>query len=122
MVTGRRRSLQVDGHGRTEPDGSFRLDQIVTYGDGAVEKRTWRLVKHDPHTYSGTLSGVEGPVSAEVSGNRFHLRYLVHQPGIYMEQFLYLQPKGRTLLNLATVSVIGVPWARLTEEITREDD
>ncbi len=122
LLTGRRQSLQVEGHGHLEADGSFRLDQVVTYEDGAVEKRTWRLVKRDPGTYTGRLTDADGPVSADVTGNRFHLRYLLRKPAVYMEQYLYLQPDGRTLLNLATVTVIGIPWARLTEQITRVDD
>jgi len=119
LLTGRRLSLQVEGYGHTEPNGNFRLDQVVTFEDGAVEKRTWRLVKRGPGTYTGTLSNADGAVFAEVSGNRFHLRYLVRKPAVYMEQYLYLQPDGRTILNLATITVIGQPWARLTEEITR---
>ncbi len=122
LITGRRRSLQVEGHGHTEADGSFRLDQVVTFEDGAVEKRTWRLGKRDQGTYTGTLTDADGPVSAEVTGNRFHSRYLLRKPAVYMEQYLYLQPDGRTALNLATITVIGIPWARLTEEITRVDD
>ncbi len=122
LITGQRRSLQIKGHGYTEADGSFRLDQVVTYDDGAVERRTWRLVKRDQGSYTGTLTDADGPVSAEVTGNRFHLRYLLREPAVYMEQYLYLQPDGRKLLNLATVTVIGIPWARLTEEITRVDD
>ncbi len=119
MITGRRRLLHVEGHGYTEADGSFRLDQVVTFEDGAVEKRTWRLAKRGPGTYTGTLTDADGPVSAEVTGNRFHLRYLLRKPAVYMEQYLYLQPDGRTALNLATITVIGMPLARLTEEITR---
>ncbi|MGI8423569.1 MAG: DUF3833 family protein [Chloroflexota bacterium] len=122
LLTGRRLSLRVQGHGYTEADGSFRLDQIVTFEDGAVEKRTWRLVKRGPRTYTGTHSNADGTVSAEMTGNQFHLRYLVRQPAVYMEQYLYLQPDGRTVLNLATITVIGQPWARLTEEITRVDE
>jgi hypothetical protein len=119
LLTGRRRTLQVEGEGHTENDGSFRLDQVVTFEDGTVEKRTWRLVGADAGTYTATLSDAAGPVSAEVTGNRFHLRYLLRKPAVYMEQWLYLQPDGRTVLNLATVTVLGIPWARLTEEITR---
>ena len=122
LLTGRRLSFQVEGYGHTEADGSFRLDQVITFEDGAVEKRTWRLVQRDLRTYTGTLSNADGTVSAEVTGNRFHLRYRVRKPGVYMEQFLYLQPDGRTVLNLATITVIGLQWARLTEEITRIDD
>ncbi len=119
LLTGQRRTLQVQGRGSTEADGSFRLDQVVTFEDGAMEKRTWRLVRLDAHRYTGTLSDAAGPVSAEVTGNRFHLRYRLREPAIYMEQWLYLQPDGRTVMNLATVTVFGIPWARLTEEITR---
>lgn len=122
LLTGRRQSLQIESHGRTDADGSFRLDQVVMYEDGAVEKRTWRLRQRDPGIYTGTLTDADGPVSAEATGNRFHLRYLVRKPAVYMEQFLYLQPDGRTILNQATITVIGQPWARLTEEIVRVDD
>ncbi|MEP6689092.1 MAG: DUF3833 family protein, partial [Gemmatimonadales bacterium] len=122
LVTGRRQLLHVEGHGYTEVDGSFRLDQVVTFEDGAVEKRTWRLAKRDRGTYTGTLTDADGPVSAEVTGNRFHLRYLLRKPAVYMEQYLYVQPDGRTVLNLATITVLGIPVARLTEEITRVDD
>jgi len=122
LLTGRRLSLQVAGHGYIQADGSFRLDQVVTDEEGMVERRTWRLVKRGQRTYTGTLSNADGLVVAEVSGNRFHLRYLVRQPAVYMEQYLYLQPDGRTILNLATITVIGQPWARLTEEITRVED
>ncbi len=121
LLTGRRQSLQGEGHGHKEADGSFRLDQVITSEGGAVEKRTWRLIQSHPGIYTGTLSGVDGPVSGEVTGNRFHLRYLVQHPAVYMEQFLYLQPDGRTILNQATITVIGQPWARLTEEISRVD-
>lgn len=119
LLTGRRRSLRVQSRGQAEADGSFRLEQEVTFEDGAVEKRTWRLVRLDAHKYTGTLSDAAGPVSAEVNGNRLHLRYLLRKPATHMEQWLYLRPDGRSVLNLATVTVFGIPWARLTEEITR---
>lgn len=119
LFTGRRRSLQVQGHGRTEADGSFRLDQVVTFEDGAVEKRTWRLVRIDAHTYTGTLSEAAGPVTAERMGNRLSVRYLLRRPAVRVEQRLYLRPDGRTVLNLATITVAGIPWARLEEVITK---
>ena len=118
LLTGKRRSLRVEGRGTAEADGSLRLDQVVTFDDGEVQERTWRLVKLDARTYSATLSDATGPVAAEVTGNRFHLRYRLRKPAIYMEQWLYLQADG-TVLNLATITVLGIPWARLTEEITR---
>jgi hypothetical protein len=39
-----------------------------------------------------------------------------------MDQRLYLQPDGRSAINFATVTVAGVPWARLAEQIVRITD
>ncbi|HEY0776779.1 MAG TPA: DUF3833 family protein [Gemmatirosa sp.] len=118
----RGRALQrfrVDGHGRTEPDGTFRLEQTIAMGDAAATTRTWRLRRLDARTYAATLSDARGPVSADVDGNRFHLRYEIRRPDVVMEQWLYLQPDGRTVRNIATITVLGVPWARMSESITR---
>jgi hypothetical protein len=115
------RTLTVEGTGRQQTDGSFRLDQTVTYADGAVETRTWQLRRTDATHFTATLSDASGPVEAEVEGNRFHLRYKIRNPAVYMEQWLYARPDGRTVDNLAQVTVLGVPWARLAETITRRD-
>ena len=115
------RALRVEGNGRPGADGSLDLDQTITFGDGTVETRTWRMRRVSAGRFSATLSDAQGEVSAESSGNLFHLRYLLRQPAIYMEQWLYLQPDGRSAENLAQVTVLGVPWARLTETITRVD-
>jgi hypothetical protein len=117
---GRDRTLRVEGTGHSAADGSFVLDQTVTYDDGAVETRTWALRRVDATHYTATLSDAKGDVTAEATGNRFHLRYLLRQPAVYMEQWLILQPDGRTVRNDAQVTVLGVPWARLSEVITRE--
>ena len=115
------RTLRVAGMGRRERDGAFRLDQTVTFDDGTVEKRSWRLRRTAANDYRATLSDAGGEVRARTSGNSMHLRYLLRQPRVYMEQWLYLQPDGRTAVNRATVTVLGIPWARLDETITRAD-
>ena len=118
---GTTRTLRVDGMGRREADGTFRLDQTVTFGDGVVERRMWRLRRVDAGRYTATLSDAKGEVRAESSGNLFHLRYLLRHPAVYMEQWLYLQADGRSVENRAQVTVLGIPWARLSETITRSD-
>lgn len=115
------RTLHVEGLGQRNSDGTFRLDQTVTFDDGAIEKRTWHLRQLGMDTYTATLSDASGKVTAETKGNMFHLRYLLRQPAVYMEQRLYLQPDGRTVLNVATVTVLGIPWARLSEKIARSE-
>jgi len=113
------RSLRVVGEGRQEPDGSFRLDQTVTFGDGEIERRTWHIRANGARTYTGTLSDADGDMKGEVEGNVFHLRYRLRRPAVYVEQRLYLQSDGRTVLNLGEVTILGIPWARLEERIVR---
>ena len=114
------RTLQVEGMGRSEADGSFRLDQTITYSDSTVESRVWHLRRVDARHYAATLSDAKGDATAESAGNLFHVRYLLRQPAVYVEQWLYLQPDGRSVTNQTQVTVLGVPWARLSEKITRE--
>lgn len=121
MRFGTDRDLAVEGHGWTRPDGIFQLDQTITFGDGAVEARDWCLSRLDASRFSAILSDARGKVAASASGNLFHLRYLIRHPAVRMEQWLYLQPDGQSVLNLARVTVLGVPWARLRETITRVD-
>ncbi len=115
------RRLSVQGSGRVLPDGSFRLDQSVVFDQDAPHKRTWVMRRVDAHHYTATLTDASGPVQAEVYGSLMHLRYPMKRPfGGVMEQWLYLQPDGRTVINEATIRVFGIVVAHLSERITRE--
>lgn len=81
----------------------------------------WAAAATRPGQYNATLSDAAGEAFAEASGNLFHLRYLLRRPAVYIEQWLYLQPDGHTVLNFATVTAIGIPVARLSEEIKKID-
>ncbi len=115
------RALRVEGNGRTDSTGTFRLDQSIVFAKGKSEQRVWLLQRIDATHFRATLSDAQGPVRAESDGSRLHLRYLLRHPAVYMEQWMYLQPDGRTVVNLAQVTVLGIPWARLAETITRVD-
>lgn len=116
------RRFHVEGSGASLPDGSFRLDQRVTFLGDAPEMRTWVLRQLDAHRYTGSLTDASGPVQGEAYGNLFHLRYPMTTPfGGKMEQWLYLQSDGQTVMNEATVSVFGLVVAHLSEQITRRD-
>ena len=114
------RAFQVTGTGHGEPDGTFVLDQTLTYADRKVERRSFRMRRVAEHQYTATLTGASGRVSASIEGNSFHLRYTIGRPSVTMEQWIYLQPDGRTALNRGTVRVLGVPIAHLSETITRQ--
>jgi hypothetical protein len=115
------RRFHVAGLGQAMPDGSFRLEQTITFGRDAPTKRIWVVRRLDAHRYAATLTDASGPVEGEAYGNLFHLRYPMKTPfGGEMEQWLYLQPDGRTVVNEASVSIFGVIVARLSERITHE--
>ncbi len=116
------RRFKVEGHGLTLPDGTFRLEQTVSFDQDAPQKRTWVMQRMDAHHYTATLTDASGPVEAEAYGDLLHLRYPMKTPfGGQMEQWMYLQPDGRIVINEATVRVFGVVVARLSERITHED-
>lgn len=112
--------VRVDGVGSTASDGRFRLDQRVAREGQDVANRTWLMSRPTPETVVASLSDASGEVRGEVSTGQFHLRYLIRQPAVYMEQWMYLHPDGRTVSNHAEISVLGVTWARLTETIVRQ--
>lgn len=116
------RRLHVKGSGTAQADGSFRLEQSVAFDGDAPRMRTWVLRRLDAHHYTATLTDASGAVQAEAYGDLFHLRYPMKTPfGGHMEQWMYLQPDGHTVVNQATVRVFGVVVAHLSERITHED-
>lgn len=119
------KQISVTSTGRMLPDGRFQLDQTIsqsTPGKPNVEttSRTWLMTKVDPKRYTATLTDAAGPVTAEVHGNLFHLKYLFRKPFVTMEQWLYLQADGRTVLNEARIYLPGRTIARISEIIVRE--
>ena len=110
--------FRVDGEGQALPDGQFRLDQTVTFDGDAPQRRTWLMRPDGAHGYRARLTDASGEVVGEAYGSLFHLRY-PYKSVARMEQWLYLQPDGRTVLNEGTVTIAGLVVARLSERITR---
>ena len=117
------KTFHVESEGHGEPDGSFRLDQTVTFDGEPSRARSWSLRRIGPHAYTASLTDAAGEVSGEAYGPLFHLRYAMKSPlGGVMEQWMYLQADGRTVLNEATIRVAGLTVARLSERISRDSD
>ena len=118
-VRGRGRQLvRVASRGRTRADGTFKLDQTIAVGDDAPYTRTWTMRRTGPDAFVSSLSDAAGPVELATDGATLRVRYRLGR-FTTMHQRLVLQPDGQTALNVATVRVLGVPVARLTEIITR---
>jgi hypothetical protein len=119
------RQFTVLSEGKALPDGRFQLDQTVEQrtpgSDSAVTaRRTWIITRVDATRYTATLSDAAGPVTGEIHGNLFHLKYRFANPLVTMEQWLYLQADGRTVLNEGRISFPGIGIARISEIITRD--
>lgn len=112
------RTFTVASLGRAVP-GGITVAQEIRWSDGDIDRRSWTVRRNGPNSYRGALTDAPGPVTAEARGNVLRLRYRLRDPGVYMEQWLYLQPDGRTVLNEGTVSVLGLTVARLSEQIVR---
>ena len=113
-------AVRVESNGRVDNDGTLVLDQIVRRGARAPEKRQWRFRSGGPGKYVGTLSDAGGAVRGAVRGNMLHLSYPMKN-GATAEQWLYLQPDGRSALNRMAITKFGMVVARLSETIRKVD-
>lgn len=113
-----RKPVLVEGHGTVTPDGGIDLAQNVRQGDGKPTHRIWHLRRVAAGRYAGSLSDARGPVTGEVEGNCFHLRFAL-KGGLRVQQWISLAPGGQTARNWMIVTKFGVTVARLDETIMR---
>lgn len=118
MFLGAPRQFHVASRGIEQRDGTFRLEQRVTFQGEAPKGRVWILTTVSPNRYSAWLSDADGPVSGSTSGPRLSLHYRVKGP-LFMHQELELSPDGKTINNVGTITLLGVPVGNLQETITR---
>ena len=110
------KSVSVDSVGRVEGD-VLVIDQHISITDEKPTDRQWRLKRAGPGKYSGTLTTATGPVTAEVEGDRLHIRYPAKEGAI--EQYLSLAPDTTFADNRMTVKKHGIVVATIEETITR---
>ena len=117
---GVRRAFHVQSFGKAQTDGSFRLDQTVSFAGQDPTTRSWVIRTVSPLNYAGELTDAAGPVSGHTSGRRLFLRYRVKGPFV-MHQVLHLLPDGKTIDNVGRITLLGVPVGFLEETIRRRD-
>ena len=118
IIFSKARAFHVDGRGAVTPDGAFVLDQTVEQEGKAPTKREWRISPAVGH--AGTLPDAVGPVTMATTGNLLHLSFAM-KGGTRAEQWLYLQPDGRTVLNRMAVTKFGLRVATIEETIRKVD-
>ncbi len=117
---GKRRPFHVESHGYDLLDGTFRLDQTVTFQGKPSQQRTWILKTISQNNFTGTLSDAPGPVTGLTKGSRLQLKYRVKGP-LIMHQTLELMPDGKTIDNVGKVTFLGSTVGHLHETIMRKD-
>lgn len=114
------KQVRVHGRGRVEPDGSLVLEQDIEQTGKSVRHRVWRLRATGNGRYTGTLTGASTPISGETVAGRVHLTFK-EKHGYPVEQWLTLNPGGRSLRNELRVRRFGITFGSLDETIRKTD-
>jgi Protein of unknown function (DUF3833) len=120
LFFGKQRLFHVESHGYDQADGTFRLDQTVTFQGQPSQQRTWILKTIGQNYFTGTLSDAAGTVTGHTNGSRLQLEYRLKGP-LVMHQTLELMPDGKTIDNVGKITLLGIPVGHLHETITRKD-
>jgi hypothetical protein len=106
--------------GRVGADGALLLDQVVEEEGKPARRRTWRLVRAGGSRIAGTISDARGAIAGELTGNTLHLRYKLKE-GPSVEQWITLQPGGRTASNRMTFRRFGLKVATVVTQVRKVD-
>ena len=117
---GKPRPFHVESHGSAQSDGTFRLEQTVTFEGKPPENRVWILTAVSPDHYSATLSDAAGAVTGSTSGAHLSSQYRVNGP-FFVYQELQLMPDGKTIDNVGFITLLGIAVGHLHETITRRE-
>ena len=120
LLFGRSQPFHVESQGNQQINGTFRLEQKVTFRGETPHDRIWIITTVSPNRYAATLSDAAGPVTGSTSGTRLSLRFRVKGP-LVMHQELQLMPDGKTIDNDGVITVLGIPVGHLHETITHKD-
>lgn len=119
LLFGKPQSFHVESRGTQQADGTFRLEQTVSFQGKAPTDRVWIMKQVRPNHYSATLSDAAGPVTGTTSGRHLSLRYRVKGP-LVMHQELEWLPDGKTIDNVGVITLLGIDVGHLRETITRK--
>ena len=120
VILSGRHAVRDRTRGRRAPDGALILDQIVEEEGRPARRRTWRLARTGGNRITGSITDAQGAVAGEVTGNVFHLRYKMKE-GPSVEQWITIQPGGRSARNRMVFRKFGMKVASVEETIRRVD-
>jgi hypothetical protein len=117
-------TVMTDCVGTASPDGSLKMAQTLTLGDGTATRRDWRLWRTAPGAYAATANDMVGEAHGLSAGRVFHWTWvLALSPGkplknVTMDQWMYLYPDG-TMMNHTTIRKLGVAVAQVLERFEK---
>ena len=113
----RRFDVVIDG---TWDGKTLTLVEDFAYADGEKDRKTWRLRKLGPGSFTGTREDVVGQARAWTEGKVVRLEYAVSLGGwtVDFSDVLALNPDG-SLINKATVGKWGIRVGRVELELRR---
>ena len=114
-------TVRTDCLGTLQPDGSLRMAQTLTLGDGTVTHRDWHMWRDSPTQYGATANDMVDEAHGSAAGRVFHWTWtLALSPGnalknITMDQWMYFYPGG-TMMNRTTIRKFGFVVAEVAEQ------
>jgi len=110
------------------PDGDdFVLDEVLTYTDGIVEERVWRVTVGEDGRFTATGDALVGPVDGQLRGNALRMQYSMNvevaegeEYELDFNDFMLLQPDG-SVHNITQVKKFGVRLGTVTTQYARHD-
>jgi hypothetical protein len=107
--------------GRMDASGALILDQVVVEEGKPPRRRVWRLTRSGGNRIGGTISDANGPVAGEIAGSTLHLKYRLAKEKASVEQWITLQPGGRTARNRMVLHRFGLKVATVETTIRKVD-
>lgn len=113
-----RRQFQIDAEGHFDGE-TLTLVERITYDDGQIEPRTWRLRPVGDHAYDATTDDLVGLARGKIQGSEFALDYRIaldvggHRVIVRFDDRMFLQPNG-LLINRANVIKFGILIGQVT--------
>jgi Protein of unknown function (DUF3833) len=121
LTIGGSRKVRDVSRGRLDGSGALILDQIVYEEGKPARRRSWRLVRSGPNRLTGTITDATGQVRGDIRGNVLHLRYQTREEKAQVEQWITLNPGGRTATNRMVFKKFGFKAATLNSTIRKLD-
>lgn len=118
VIMSGKHTVRDRSEGRKDASGALLLDQTVEEQGKPARRRSWRLVNSGGNRITGTINDVKGAVTGEVTETTLHLRYTM-KDGPSVEQWITLQPDGRTAKNRMIYKRIGLKVATVETVIRR---